>query len=55
MGHKAVRVRNDDELGTAVLLRRVTWVAAAGLWLFLVVAMASFDTMRSSLWYMVSH
>ena len=44
MGHKAVSMRNDDELGAATLVRRVSWVAAAGLWLFLVVAMASFNT-----------
>ena len=45
MGHKAVSVRQkDDKLATATLVRRVSWVAAAGLWLFLVVAMASFNT-----------
>ncbi len=44
MGRKAVRVRNDEELTTATLIRRVSWVAAAGLWLFLVVALASFAT-----------
>ena len=44
MGREAVSVRKDDELATAALVRRVSWVAAAGLWLFLTVAMASFDT-----------
>ena len=42
MGRKAIRVRNDEELTTATLIRRVSWVAAAGLWLFLVTALASF-------------
>ena len=44
MGHQAVSVRQDDELPAATLVRRVSWVAAAGLLLFLVVAMASFNT-----------
>jgi S-DNA-T family DNA segregation ATPase FtsK/SpoIIIE len=44
MGRKAVSVRKDDEVATAALVRRVSWVAAAGLWLFLTVAMASFNT-----------
>ncbi len=44
MGSKAVGVRRNQELTTAMLVRRVLWVAAAGLWLFLVVAMASFST-----------
>ena len=44
MGHKAVSVREDDDMATATLVRRVSWVVGAGLWAFLVVGMASFDT-----------
>ncbi len=44
MGRKAVRVREIEEVPTATLVRRVSWVAAAGLWLFVVLALASFST-----------
>ena len=44
MGHNAVSMRKDEELATVTLVRRVSWVAATAFWLFLVVALASFNT-----------
>ena len=45
MTPKAMRVRREaDELPAPVLARRVGWVALTGLWVFLVVALASFDS-----------
>ncbi|MHC4428933.1 MAG: DNA translocase FtsK 4TM domain-containing protein, partial [Planctomycetota bacterium] len=45
MTPNAMRVRREvDPLPAPVLARRVGWVALAGLWVFLVVALASFDS-----------
>ncbi|MHC4766527.1 MAG: FtsK/SpoIIIE family DNA translocase [Planctomycetota bacterium] len=45
MARKAVRVRREvDHVPPPILARRVGWVALAGLWVFLVVALASFDS-----------
>ncbi len=46
MARKAVRVReeHEDELTAPRLLRRVGWVAAVGVWLFVVLALVSFDS-----------
>ncbi|MHC4769572.1 MAG: DNA translocase FtsK 4TM domain-containing protein, partial [Planctomycetota bacterium] len=45
MTPKAMRVRREvDPLPAPVLARRVGWVALTGLWVFLVVALASFDS-----------
>jgi S-DNA-T family DNA segregation ATPase FtsK/SpoIIIE len=44
MTRNAVRVRRDEVLPPPTLVRRVGWVALAGLWVFLVVALASFDS-----------
>jgi S-DNA-T family DNA segregation ATPase FtsK/SpoIIIE len=45
MTRNAVRVRWEHQhLPPAALARRVGWVALAGLWVFLVVALASFDS-----------
>ena len=43
MTRNAVRVRGDAE-AAAVLARRVGWVVTVGLWVFLVVALAGFDS-----------
>lgn len=46
MARKAVNARKsgDDSLPSATLARRAAWVAIAGVWLFLVVALASFNS-----------
>ena len=45
MARKGVTARKSAREGVpaAAIVRRVVWVALAGLWLFVVVALASFD------------